>query len=74
MIEPEFGVKKWVRTKGSKNCAKFWSYTYTDDEGNHHGEWLICPMRVGIEMTWKTKKFQIKDTHSWLTLKNTKLF
>ncbi len=70
MKKPSFGEKRWVRTKGSKNCAKFWSYTYTDDEGIAHGEWLVCPMRVGKEMTWKTKRFEIKDTHNWHSIGN----
>lgn len=69
MKKPVFGQKIWVRTKGSKNCAKVWTPTFTDDEGVTGGEWLICPMRVGKPMTWATKHSRVESKSYWSTLK-----
>lgn len=69
MKKPVFGKKLWIRTKGSKNCAKVWMPTYPDDEGVMGGEWLVCPMRVGKPMTWRTKHSKIVGKSYWSSLK-----
>ena len=45
-------IKKWVKKKGCKNCAKQWVADYIDDEGVEHGTWVIVPMVKGKEFVY----------------------
>jgi hypothetical protein len=62
---PKHGEKRWVRTKGAKNCAKMWR--------EDMGMWVIVPMVPEREFKYVTppvsmekvpmgrKSFVIKD-------------
>lgn len=49
---PIHGEKRWVRTKGAKNCAKMWREDMQ--------MWVIVPMVIGKEVKYETPKREIE--------------
>ena len=52
-MTPKDREKRWVREKGSKNCARMWREDF--------GMWVICPMNPDKEMKYITPVWEPRE-------------